>query len=163
MGLKWEDLSEGRSVVETVQRAGRILVYTVNCAGYRPRWGKENICVHLWTDVLKGKAYKLRKRGRKLGNTIDKLTVTAVHILHFEPCRRHQCTTFGEAKIIQRRFPLYDEKSRLNRMLQLALNVVQYYNARLKVIANVDRSHNNCSFREKETMTDTGNVGRSAQ
>ena len=43
----------------------------------------------------------------------------------------------GKAKIIQRGFPSIDAKSRINHILLLALNVVQYYNARLKVIAKV--------------------------
>jgi len=43
----------------------------------------------------------------------------------------------GKAKIFQRDFSLYNEKSRINRILGLALNVVQYYNVRLKVIANI--------------------------
>ena len=44
--------SECRSFVEKVQRAVRVLVYTVNVVGYRLSWGKVNVCVHLWTDVL---------------------------------------------------------------------------------------------------------------
>ena len=43
----------------------------------------------------------------------------------------------GEAKINQQYFPLQVERSSINRILCLALNVVQYYNVRLKVIANV--------------------------
>jgi len=43
----------------------------------------------------------------------------------------------GKAKINQGGFPLYDGKSRINRTLRLALNLVQYYNVRLEVIANV--------------------------
>jgi hypothetical protein len=43
----------------------------------------------------------------------------------------------GKAKIIQRGFPLYDGKSRINRILRLAKNVIQYYNVRLKVMPNV--------------------------
>ena len=42
----------------------------------------------------------------------------------------------GKAKIIQRGFPLYGRKSRINRILRLALNVVQYCIVRLKVIAD---------------------------
>jgi hypothetical protein len=41
------------------------------------------------------------------------------------------------AKIIQRVSSIYDAKCRRNRILRLALNVVQYYNVRQKVIANV--------------------------
>ena len=42
----------------------------------------------------------------------------------------------GKAKIIQRGFPLYGGKSRLNRILRLALNVVQYCSVRLKGMAD---------------------------
>jgi hypothetical protein len=42
----------------------------------------------------------------------------------------------GKAKIIQRVFPLYGGKSRINCTLRLALNVVQYCCVRLKVIAD---------------------------
>jgi len=43
----------------------------------------------------------------------------------------------GKIKIIQRGFHLYYAKNRINKLLLLALNVVQYYNVRLNVIANV--------------------------
>ena len=42
----------------------------------------------------------------------------------------------GKAKIIQRGFPLYGGKSIINRILGLALNVVQYCSVRLKGIAD---------------------------
>jgi len=42
----------------------------------------------------------------------------------------------GKAKIIQRGFQLYGGKSRINHILGLALNVVQYCSVRLKVIAD---------------------------
>jgi len=42
----------------------------------------------------------------------------------------------GKAKIIQRGFPLYGGKSRIKRILRLALNVVQYCSVRLKDIAD---------------------------
>ena len=42
----------------------------------------------------------------------------------------------GKAQIIQTGFPLYGGKSRTNRILWLALNVVQYCSVRLKVIAD---------------------------
>ena len=42
----------------------------------------------------------------------------------------------GKAKIIQRGFPLYGRKSRINHILRLALNVVQYCIVRLKGIAD---------------------------
>ena len=42
----------------------------------------------------------------------------------------------GKVKIIQRGFPLYGGKSRIKRILRLALNVVQYCSVRLKVIAD---------------------------
>jgi len=42
----------------------------------------------------------------------------------------------GRAKIIQRSFPLYGGKNIINRILRLALNVVQYCSVRLKVIAD---------------------------
>jgi len=44
--------------------------------------------------------------------------------------------TVGKAKIIQRGFPLYGGKSIINRILRLALNVVQYCSVKLKVIAD---------------------------
>jgi len=46
-----------------LQRAVRVLECTVNGVGYRPNWGKGNICVYFWTDVLKWQAYLLRKTG----------------------------------------------------------------------------------------------------
>jgi hypothetical protein len=42
----------------------------------------------------------------------------------------------GKDRIIERGFILYDGKSRVNDKLRLALNVVQYYNVRLKGIGN---------------------------
>jgi len=42
----------------------------------------------------------------------------------------------GKAKIIHQGFPLYGRKSRINRILRLALNVVQYCSVRLKGIAD---------------------------
>ena len=137
MRLKWDDLSQCLSFAEKVQRAGLVLVYRVNVAGYRPSWRKEKICVRFRIYVLKEQAYKLWKIGREFRNKIDKLMATAAHNFPFEPWRRHQCTTLGKAKIIQRSFPLYNAKSRMNRILRLALNVVQYYSVRLKVIENV--------------------------
>jgi hypothetical protein len=68
-----------------LQRAGCILVYTVNCAGYRPSGMKGNIYVHILTDVLNEQACKLRITGRNFRNKLDKLTATAVHIFPFEP------------------------------------------------------------------------------
>ena len=43
----------------------------------------------------------------------------------------------GKDNIVQGGFVLYGAKRRTNRALRLALNVVQCYSVRLKVIANV--------------------------
>jgi hypothetical protein len=85
---------------------------------------------------LKGQGYKLRKKGRKVCNKTDKLTVTAEYIFTFN----HEKSPVHDGGLGQNNsmsFHLYDAKSTINRILRLALNVVQYYNVRLRVIANV--------------------------
>ena len=56
-------------------------------------------------------------------------------------------------------FPLYDDKSRLNRILRLALNVVQYYSVRLKVIANVAAATTIAASEERKQL-EIGKLGR---
>ena len=63
----------------------------------------------------------------------------------------------GKAKSIQPGFPLYDAKSRKNRILRLASNVVQYYSVRLKVRVNMATATTVCRFGGKETVPDRGN------
>jgi hypothetical protein len=43
----------------------------------------------------------------------------------------------GKGRIIERGFVLIGGKRRINNKLRLALNVVQYYNVRLKSVGNV--------------------------
>jgi hypothetical protein len=47
------------------------------------------------------------------------------------------CTAVGKAKIIQGGFTLNGGKIRILHMLRLVLNVMQYYNVILKVIAKL--------------------------
>ena len=62
----------------------------------------------------------------------------------------------GRAKIIQRVFPLCGGKNRINRILRLALNVVQYCSVRLKVIADGAVATAIAAAEKHETVRDRG-------
>jgi len=118
-----------------------------------------SVCVHFRTYVLKAQAYKLRKIGRKFRNKLDKLTATSVHIFRSELWRIHQCTILGKSKIIQRGFPLYNGKGRLNRALRLALSGGATFQCETEVYSKRSCSHRHFSIRGKKTMINTGKWG----
>ena len=158
MRLKWGDLSECRSFVEKVRRAGRILVYTVCCAGYRQSWRKGNICVHLWTDVLQGQAYTLRKEG---GNS-------AIRQIN---CRLLQSTfsPLNPADVISARrwvrpkqfsdVFLYTTGKENKSYIAVSLKPGAMLQCETEGYSKRSRSHSNCSFRGKETVPERGKWG----
>ena len=95
-----------------------------------------------------------------------KRTATAVHIFHLSSEDVTSATILGNGKIIQPGFPLHDAKSRKNRILRLASNVVQYYSARLKVRANMATATTIAGSEERKQCqigeTGEGNIGCSA-
>ena len=93
-----------------------------------PEGTESRACTGLYSEVWGGGGIR---------NKVEKLPATAVHIFPFQPWRRHQCTTVGKAKILQRVYPVYVAKSRINRILRLALNGVKYDSVRLKIVAKV--------------------------
>jgi len=73
----------------------------------------------------------------------------------------------GKVKIIQRGFPLYGGKNRTNRILWLALNVVQYCSVRLKGIADGAASTAIAASEERKQReigeSGEGNIGCAVQ